>query len=237
MSFPCYLAMTAAEFSSAQTFPPHIAWMACHFSSYGTGLSNFPKALPPGSILIINDRTPVQGHSPQDITAQLKDFISAFTPDGVLLDFQRPGIDETAKIAAALTESLPCPVGVTAHYAAELHCPVFLPPPPLYLPPEKYFSQWENRDIWLEAALENQCITLTETGSQLTDLPFCSLEEPNFTEEKSFCRYNIHIEKDSVHFTMSRDAASLEALLKRAMELGITKVIGLYQQLQALWIG
>ena len=68
-----YLAMTPAEFNSVSQPPPDFAYMACHFSPYGTGLGNLPTVLPPESLLILNDRTPIHGHDPQRIFDQLKD--------------------------------------------------------------------------------------------------------------------------------------------------------------------
>ena len=52
MAIRPFLAMTAAEIQGTETLPPKTAWMACHFSPYSTGLSNLPKALPPGLSLI-----------------------------------------------------------------------------------------------------------------------------------------------------------------------------------------
>ena len=71
MVLPLYLAMTAAEIRANTDFPPNIGYMACHFSPYGTGLSNCPAHLPEGSMLILNDRTPVYGHCPERIAQQL----------------------------------------------------------------------------------------------------------------------------------------------------------------------
>ena len=58
MPIPCYIAMTGAEFLHTDRFPDKIAWMACHYACYATGLSNLPKDLPEGALIIVNDRTP-----------------------------------------------------------------------------------------------------------------------------------------------------------------------------------
>ena len=47
MAITPFLAMTAAEFRKKEDLPDKIAWMACHFSPYGLGLSNLPQRLPP----------------------------------------------------------------------------------------------------------------------------------------------------------------------------------------------
>ena len=64
MPIPCYLAMTAAEYARAKELPGRLAWMACHFAPYGTGVVNLPQQLPEGSVLMLNDRIPICGHDP-----------------------------------------------------------------------------------------------------------------------------------------------------------------------------
>ena len=88
MALPLYLALTAAEFQNCSSLPEHAAWMACHYSPYGLGLSNIPKDLPQGSMLILNDRTPPCRHDPELIARQLGEIAERFQCGGVLLDFQ-----------------------------------------------------------------------------------------------------------------------------------------------------
>ena len=64
MAIAPFLAMTGAEMRNNSVLPDKIAWMACHFSPYGTGLSNLPKNLPAGSLLMVDDITPPHGHDP-----------------------------------------------------------------------------------------------------------------------------------------------------------------------------
>lgn len=72
MAIRPFLAMTAAEIRGTETLPSKTAWMACHFSPYSTGLSNLPKDLPPGSMVILDDITPIHGHDAEAIAAQLR---------------------------------------------------------------------------------------------------------------------------------------------------------------------
>lgn len=58
MGIPFYLAMTAAEFAVCRNLPPQVAWLACHFSSSGPGLTNIPTVLPSKSVLTIDDSQP-----------------------------------------------------------------------------------------------------------------------------------------------------------------------------------
>ena len=71
MAMDVFLAMTAAEIYGNRNLPANIGWMACHFSPYGTGLSNLPKRLPASSLLIVDDITPIRGHDPPYILDQL----------------------------------------------------------------------------------------------------------------------------------------------------------------------
>ena len=164
MPLPVYLALTAAQFQQPEALPSHPAWMACHFSCYGTGLSNCPEKLPDNTLLILNDRTPVWDHDPEKILAQLNKIVQENNSPGILLDFQRPSVPLAAAIAKTLTEGLRCPVAVTEHYAADLSCPVFLSPVPLHRPLKTYLEPWSNRPIWLDIALDSQQMTVTREG-------------------------------------------------------------------------
>ena len=106
MAIRPFLAMTAAEIRGTETLPPKTAWMACHFSPYSTGLSNLPKALPPGSMVILDDITPIHGHDSETIADQLHPRLDALKCSGVLLDFQRPGYEEAELLAGRLSEAL-----------------------------------------------------------------------------------------------------------------------------------
>lgn len=219
-----FLAQTAAEFR--QTLPPVAkkAWMACHFSPYDTGLSNLPSQLPAGSMLIVNDRTPVAGHDPKRIVWQLEQLVEAHAISHVLLDFQRSGEARTAAIAKAIVQALPCPVGVSTHYAAGLECPVFLPPLPLHMAPAAYFAPWSNRRIWLEIA--PLCAVYTVTDSGCTQA-ICEKAGhfPHF-DEQAICRYRMELQSDSACFTLCRGLEELALLRQNAT---VDCFVGLYQ--------
>lgn len=232
MGIPLYLAMTALEFQNCGIIPEHMAWMGCHFSSYGTGLCNMPISLPPKSMIILNDRTPIYGHDPQLITEQLQELKEKLDPVCFLLDFQRPDSNEISILARTLVEKLPCPVGVSELYALDLPCPVFLAPPKPNVLLTEYFSPWKGREIWLEAALDTMDITVTEQGctQSLTDT-----KQENDTEficNDLHCHYKIQISDASVRFHLSRHKGDLQSLLSKAESLGITTAVGLYQQLK-----
>lgn len=230
MAFPRYLAMTGWEIRNCNRLPAHTAFMACHFSPYGTGLTNFPEWLPPDSLLILNDRTPIHGHDPQQIAEQLHNGVEALQCGGILLDFQRPDCEETAQLCLHLCQVLSCPVGVSDIYAANLPGPVFLPPAPPDVPLAEYLMPWNGREIWLEAALDAAEITLTQAGCSSVSLP-CPDRTDGFEDPILHCHYRIRTNSDKIAFTLFRTPEDLEDLLLEAESLGITRSIGLWQEL------
>lgn len=231
MAIRRYLAMTAAEIRANSDFPPNIAWMACHFSPYCTGLSNLPKALPPDSLLILDDITPIHGHDPERIALQLSMCAEKLGCRGVLLDFQRPGYEEAAALVTYLTKHLPCPLSVSDLYAGETDCPVFVSAAAPSMPLAEHLSPWQGREIWLELARCAQTITLTETGSVCAPLPCGETFDAGFAEENLHCHYRIDTAEDAVTFTLWRSAQDLDALLEEAESTGVTTAVGLYQEL------
>lgn len=234
MYLPVYLAMTAAEYAACQTLPPKIGWMACHFSPYGTGLSNLPSNLPADSILILNDRTPPRGHDPALICRQLEACVSALSCTGILLDFQRPDCPETTAIAEAVLR-LSCPVILSENYGKNFNCPIFLPPPPLYQPLAEYLESWKGREIWLELAPGRQTLQVEPEGCKVGS--FHPDDEAPYPLEDSqlHCHYRIDILENAIHFHLCRQTADLTDFLTQAKDLGVHAAVGLYQELKE-WI-
>lgn len=188
MGLPLILAMTPAEIAGADTLPEKCAWMACQFSPWGQGISNIPEKLPPGSLLILNDRTPCQGHSPDLVAGQIMDILSQFRCEHLLLDFQRPGSPEADAVIRVLCTRIPCPVIVSECYAAGRDNPVFLSPAPLHMPLQNYLAPWQGREIWLEAGLCQETITVTEKGTVFAaQFPPDGLED-GFYDDTLCCR-------------------------------------------------
>ena len=228
MGIPLYLAMTAAEFAHCTEVPAHCAWMACHFSPYGTSLTNLPNRLPKGNMLILNDRTPVHGHDPKQIRQMLGDTVAGLGCSAVLLDMQRPNCPETQDIIReALT--LPCPVCVSDIYAKELDCPVFLPPLPLTQTPDNYFSPWVGREIWLDVARE--CVELTVTAEGCRSCYSNPSGDFPFREENLCCHYRAELQENCIRFYLRRTKEDLHDLLEQSAAYGVTKGVGLWQEL------
>ena len=228
MAITPFLAMTASEMRNCAQLPPKIAWMACHFSPYGKGLSNFPKSLPPDSLLIIDDITPIYSHDPEVITQQLIQCLDTFSLSGVLLDFQRPENPEAAELTQYLIESLPCPVIVSEPYAPS--GTVLLPPLPLTQSLETYLSTRQNQEVWLDLGCWGETLVLDETGCQNTALPPWEFPAEGFAEERLHCHYQIHNKENSVEFTLWRTKDDFSSLLEEAEGLGIHNAAGLYQE-------
>lgn len=227
-----FLAQTGAEFAQCDKKPPKIAWMACHFSPYGTGLSNLPTTLPEGSMLIVNDRIPVCGHDPGRIVQQLNAAVSDFSCCAVLLDFQRSDCAENRQVAQAVLDGVSCPVGVSHLYAKNMDCPVFLPPPELDVPLDQHLAPWDGREIWLEAALDIAQLTVTEKGCTSLPLPYSPPDGDFFKDDALCCSYRCDIRPDAAVFTLWRTPEDLENLLTKANTAGIHRTVGLYQQLK-----
>ena len=225
MVLPFYLALTAAEFAFCSRLPEKTAWMACHFSSYGTGLSNLPPQLPENAMVILNDRTPIHGHDPKQILCQLKEV----NPHRLLLDFQRQAVDETKALTSFLVENMDCPVGVSHFYAQGLDCPVFLPPVPADVPLEDYFAPWKGHEIWLEVSCEGVTYTVTDKGSTAT--PLLHAPEDGLEDAQLFCHYKMETYENRAQFHLYRTPEDLLGLLKNAKSHGVTTAVGLYQEL------
>ena len=177
MPIPQYLAMTAAEMEGSAVLPHQMAWMACHFSSSGNGLSNLPKWLPAGSALILDDSTPIHDHDPERIAAELGQCIQHLQCVGLLLDFQRPDEGQAREVAEYLCETLPIPVIVSDAYAEGLDCGVFISPVPPDEAMASRLTRWQGREIWLDTTMEGLEIILTEKGAQNVPLPVWDCSE------------------------------------------------------------
>lgn len=222
-----YLAMTEAEIRNAPILPKHLAYMACHFSPYGTGLVNIPEKLPPGSILIVNDRVPVTHHNPGIIANQLSAAVRKLKAYGVLMDLQVSGNQQTAKIVEKVIHTLPCPVAVSEPYANDLSCPIF-GAPAIYQPIADYIRGKKGRPLWLETFEEAAILTVTPSDCKSEQ---CTVHtNGNFYDETLQCRYTFNVEKGCVRFTLSRRVEESKAYLQTAQSLGIEVAIGLYQE-------
>lgn len=231
MAIDWILAMTAAEIRANSTLPPKIGWLGCHFSPCGTGLSNLPEALPPGSLLILDDLVPIHGHDPERIAAQLREVMGRLECECLLLDFQRPGEKDTAELAKVIVDAFPRQVCVSEPYADALDCPVFLTPVPPDVALEEHLAPWKGRKVWLDTAPDGQVITLTRSGAERAPLTRWDAPECPHYDETLHCHYRIDLSPDRAIFTLQRTKEDLQALLTAAHALGVKTAVGLYQEL------
>ena len=225
-----YLAMTGAEMAGNAVFPDYAAWMACHFSPGGKGLSNLPKGLPPGSLLILDDSTPIQDHDPERIAAELGSCMERLQCAGLLLDFQRPGEEQARTLTEYLCQALPFPVVVSDSYADGLDCGVFVSPVPPDTSMDTWLSRWSGREIWLDTTMEGLEIVLTEKGAKNVPLPVWDCPEGGLEDTRLHCHYQISLGCDSAVFTLWRTMEDIAAQLEEAEQLGVTAAVGLYQE-------
>ena len=234
MAIRQFLAMTPGEFHNATTLPEQIGWMGCRFSSSGKGLTQIPQALPEGSLLIITDQTPPDGHDPLQIAQEAATVAQKLGCCGIVLDFQRPHIEENTIIAAKIIEDAPCPLAISEHYGEKLDCPVFLPPVPPHMPPEVYFQPWQGREIWLELALDGTEISVTKNGSTFTPVPYPTQSGRIHKDSQLYCHYSTEVTGDDIHFHLMRTIDDVARLLTACEAYGVTTAIGLYQEFSRL---
>lgn len=224
MAINIYLAASPAQLSKKEQLPQRIAWMACHFSASSAGLSNCPRWLPPGSLLILDDSSPIQYHVPEQIRRELEDILSKFSCGALLLDFQRPGGED---MTLALAE-LPCPVVVTERYAQMTSGPVLLPPVPPYMLPGKHLKPWSGRDIWLELSKDSCAIRLTKAGAELSEE--CPDVAGRHRHKELHCRYDIALGAEEAIFRLHRTPEDVLSLLRESEAFGVTAAVGLMQE-------
>lgn len=222
-----FLAVTAGELESV--CPKRTAYMACHFSPGGVGLSNIPPKLPPNSILLLDDSMPVQGHDPKTVVQQLNELAAKFSIRAVLLDFQRPPTKQLWEMVSVILRNCSCKIAVTPAYAKE-GFGVFLPPPPPNKSLTEYLKPWTKHAVFLELASEGLEITVTQEGSRFSYVsPTSSL--PLF-DNRLHCHYGVTVFPEKAIFTLSRSREDLASLAREAEEFGVLGIVGLYQELK-----
>lgn len=235
MFLPIYLATTAQEFTQYKDFPSTLCYLACHFSSSGTGLSNLPCTLPLGSIISIDDSTPIASHQTDVVIRQIATLVEKFHPCGILLDFQRPDNPYAADMIEAIIKHTSCTVAVSHIYAKDHNCPVFLPPLPFRLSVTEYLQPWKGRELWLEIGNDKEMAIITANSFGTERIHSIPTSSCNFREPSLLCHYSIHIKPDHIALYFHRTANDLEELQAQAKELGVTKFLGLWQQLQQFY--
>ena len=226
MVLPLYLAMTDTEMQHLPTLPPRIARMGCTFDPDGPGLLDLPETIPSNGMLLVDDRHPVRNHNLALVAQALAETADRLGIDCILLDFERPPTSASLAMAACIAQTLPCPVGMPPDYGAALDSPLFLPPCPLHIPMAEYLKPWQNREIWMEARMLRQVITVTPQGTAYgTPSPADNLTGGYF-DNVLRCQCITAITDDNVVFTLYDTP---ETLRKKWKHPNISRAIGLYQ--------
>lgn len=227
-----YHAMTAAEWLTAPKLPEMPAWMACHFSPYGTGLSNLPKMLPADALIMVSDRISPAGHDAALMVSQLADLTAAFKPAAIVLDLEAPENDFCRELARQCCKLKNVEVAVASRYAQDLPCSVFLSAAQLWTKPEDWLQPWEGRTIWAESVLQRGLVTVTDEGAAYKELPWEEPEEGLAVDEELQVAYRIRETKDAVEVMLWRGRKELDTWMQMLKGLGISRFLGLYQQLR-----
>ena len=236
MGLPFYLAMNAAEIAASVKLPP-MAWMSCHFSPCSEGLTNLPLWLPEGSLIIVDDRFPCGGHRGHAVAEELSDTVRRFHCAGIILDFQQPDSGELRKLVPLLLEALPCPVAVSDLYAPPHRCAVFLSPGPLWEAPGDHWRTWSDREIWLDASLCLQKVSVTPDGLVPGAILPWDGNGDGFFDEALCCQYRTHAETDSIHFTFFDTPETMAKKLDLAQQFGATRAVGLWREMRTFLLG
>lgn len=229
MGIPLYLAMTRAEMQESSGLPPHLGYMSCLFSVYSSGLTNLPQSLPEAAILILSDQIPMSGHDPDIVLRQLNDVITQSKAESVLLDFQRPGNKEADRLVQTILSNIQIPVAVTPQYHTK-NAIAFLPPIPPELRAEEYLAPFQGQEIWLETALQCRNVTVTEQESVFD--PLCPAPQEQGLTEEGLCSYRISETEDGFRFSLFDTQETVIKKLEIASAFGVTRAVGLYQELQ-----
>ena len=208
MVLPLYLAMRAEEMNGAAPLPRHL------------GVYGPAAQLPPGAMLVLDDREPVR-----------LDPASAMGAESVLLDFERKADADSIRTANELSQALPCPVAAPPGYLEDPACPVFLPPCPLHVPLTEHLRPWKDREIWLDVTLWQQVITVTRDGARYALPAPADRPDGGWFDDILLCRCMMETKDDQVCFTLFDTPETLKTKLEQAAALGITRAVGLYQEL------
>lgn len=231
MALPLYLAMTRSEILENGRIPPAFGW----FSKADGIVGELPAWYPEGGMLILTDELPVRADDIPGAVKSLTRMAQAHRFDSLLLDFQRSGDPDAQAFVKEMAEAVSCPVCVSECYAHETDCAVLLPPVPPDVPVEEYLRPWQGREVWLEAALDGMVITVTAEGSEAKTLLRGVPGKGEHGDESLCCHYRVETGEHAV-FTLRRTEDDLRLLLKQAEKLGVTRAVGLYQELGHLTI-
>ncbi len=228
MALKVYLAMTESEIREKSPSLPAVAWLTGGFIRETGELVGMGALCPEGTMLTVTDSAGLEGLDLDGALSALMRTVEEYHCESILLDFQQPECPEAAALAERVVNAATCPVGVSAKYAVD-GCAVLVPPVPVDRTVEEYLEAWRGREIWLELSREGKHMTVGEDGVSEESVDGT---EPGPHYEKQFCcHYDLQIGEHAAHFYLSRGKEDLLAMMERAESLGVTRTVGLYQEL------
>ena len=227
MALPLYLAMTRQEMEYAPALP---RYPGCFFPD-GPGLCDLPHVLPPESLLILTDRIPWRGQAPAPVAAQIAEAAKRLECGCVLLDLEKDPSEFAADVAKILSEVLPCPLAAPPGFADDSDCAVFLPPCPLHVPLAEYLHPWQGQEVWLDVTMQQETITVMPEGTRYGSPTPADRQDGGWFDEILLCRCITKMAEDQVQFLLFDTPDTLKLKLEQAAALGVTKAVGLYQEL------
>lgn len=230
-----YFALTAGELAAWEG--ENAAWMACQFASGNDGLSNLPQALPPNSLLILNDQTPAHQHDPARIQKELQETLEKFGCSGLLLDFERKPTESSGAIAKAAAKAaaelgLFCAVP-ESYLDCGKDAALFLPMPAPLSEPD--FPQ--SRPLVLELAPRALQLFVTEKGAEEKIVPYWELAQEGkshtlFRDKTEKYDYFCKLQPGLASYSILETAESLQAFWENVCKLpSVLGGVGLYQEL------
>jgi hypothetical protein len=105
------------------------------------------------------------------------------------------------------------------------------------MPLAAHLSPWQGREIWLEAALCQEQITVTKSGSNFCPIFPIQHLAGGFYDPKLHCNYHTAVADDCVSFTLFDTPDTLRNKLELAARLGVTRAVGLHQELGTFLTG
>lgn len=219
MAIKFYLAMMAEEISDFPDLPENSAFI---YHIY----PDIFQEIPMSGIAVLTDFFPVQ----PDLAQSVAQWIRQWSCEAVVLDFQNPKYEEAEGFVRLLQTYVSCPVVVSEIYAAQMDCPVFLPPLPHHKSLKDHLTPWQGREIWMDLSPLPEQLLLTQQGCSSHydfSLPPCC---PVHENAHLHCHYSITLEEGCAAFTFWRTDDDLTALLQELEEAGVHHAIGLHQE-------
>lgn len=234
MSLPLYLAMTDSEIDMHPSGITHCAYMACRFSPSSIGLCKPYAIIPSGSVLMLDDQFPFRDHNPDIILMELRELITQHSCESLLLDFERRDDPELDRLASYIIDRIQIPIAAPPCYAKNRKCAVFLPPLPPDTDLKSHMRPWEGQEVWLEVALDGLDVTVTKNGAKAVYVPHPDMHGNMHRDPNLMCHYSIHPGERQFLFHLQRNNEDIMELMSRAEAMGVSRFIGLYQELHTL---